>query len=269
MKLNNPLTTLPSYNPISVLSLTGIVTHRDFKLADTPDLAGKVAVITGGQSGIGREITAQLLLHGVAKVYILARSESKFQESIAEWVNKKGLKRSDVESRTEFVPCDLSSVHDVARAANDLLRKLDRLDILFNNAALPPSPDYSSSPEGIESIFAVVHVGHFALTNILLPLIERTASSFGGARIVNTNSSLHMACQELDLNLLTSPKPIKSPAALDGIWRYARGKLAGIMFTRELANRLQKKGVSNVYVNSFFPGNIPTDAMDTWKLFFW
>jgi NAD(P)-dependent dehydrogenase (short-subunit alcohol dehydrogenase family) len=97
-------------------------------------LAGKVAVITGGQSGIGREITAQLLRHGVAKVYILARSESKFHESIAEWVNKKGLKRSDVESRTEFVPCDLSSVHDVARAANDLLRKLDRLDILFNNA---------------------------------------------------------------------------------------------------------------------------------------
>jgi NAD(P)-dependent dehydrogenase (short-subunit alcohol dehydrogenase family) len=124
------------------------------------------------------------------------------------------------------------------------------------------------SPEGIESIFAVVHVGHFALTNILLPLIERTASSFGGARIVNTNSSLHMACQELDLNLLASPKPIKSPAVLDGVWRYARAKLAGIMFTRELANRLQKKGVSNVYVNSFFPGNIPTDAMDTWSLFF-
>lgn len=76
---------------------------------------------------------------------------------------------------------------------------------------------------------------------------------------------MHLACQELDLSLLTSPTPTKSPAALDTFWRYARSKLANILFTRELARRLDKKGASNVFVNSFFPGNIPTEAMDSWK----
>ncbi|KAF2489114.1 putative short chain dehydrogenase/reductase [Lophium mytilinum] len=267
MKLYNPVSTLPSYNPLTLLSAGGLTTHHNFKLADTPDLSGKVAVITGGQSGIGREITAQLLLHGISKVYILARSASKYQDAISEWVNQKGLKRSDVERRTEFVPCDLGSVKDVARASNELLSKLDRLDILFNNAATLATPDYSLSPDGIESVFAIIHVGHFVLTNILLPLIERTAATFGGARIVDSNSSLHMACLELDLTLLKSPKPTKSLVLLDSAWRYARAKLAVLMFTRELAKRLQKKGVSNVYVNSFFPGNISTDAYETWKLF--
>ncbi|KAF2805815.1 putative short chain dehydrogenase/reductase [Mytilinidion resinicola] len=268
MRLYNPFSTLPSYNPLTLLSAGGFTTHHNSKHADTPHLSGEVAVITGGQSGIGREITAQLLLHGISKVYIIARSAAKYQDAMSEWVNKKGLKRSDVESRTEFIPCDLSSVKDVARASNELLSKLDRLDILLNNAAVPPTPDYSLSPDGTETVFAIIHVGHFTLTNILLPLIERTAATFGGARVVDTNSSLHMACQELDLSLLTSPKPTKSPVLFDAVWRYARAKLAGIMFTRELAKRLQKKGVTNVYVNSFFPGNIPTDAFDTWKLFF-
>ncbi len=77
-----------------------------------------------------------------------------------------------------------------------------------------------------------------------------------------------MACQELDVSLVTSPTRIKSPASLDSCWRYARSKLANILFTRELAHRLDKKGVETVYVNCFFPGNIPTEAMDTWKQLF-
>lgn len=76
---------------------------------------------------------------------------------------------------------------------------------------------------------------------------------------------MHLCCMELDLSLLTSPTPTKSPAILDTNWRYARSKLANILFARELAKRLDKKGASNVYVNSFYPGNIPTEAMDAWK----
>ncbi|OCK86008.1 putative short chain dehydrogenase/reductase [Lepidopterella palustris CBS 459.81] len=268
MKLFNPFATLPTYNPIALLSITGIITHPNFKLSDTPDLSGKVAVVTGGQAGIGREITAQLLLHGITKVYILARTESKYNDAKEEWAGKNGLKKDDVETRTEFVQCDLSSIKDVSRAANELLSKLDRLDILINNAALPTIPDYILSPDGIETIFATNHVGHFTLTNILLPLIERAAASAGDARIVNTTSSLHMSCQELDLSQLTSPTRTKYPASFDSSWRYGRSKLANILFTRDLAHRLQKKGIANVYVNCFFPGNIPTDAMDTWKQLF-
>jgi len=129
-------------------------------------------------------------------------------------------------------------------------------------------PDYTLSPQGIETIFATNHVGHYTLTNLLLPLIESTASKYGDARIVNTTSSFHMGCQELDLSLVTSPTPVKWPANIDSCWRYARSKLAVILFTRQLAKILQKKGANNVYANCFFPGNIPTEAMDTWKQLF-
>lgn len=111
-------------------------------------------------------------------------------------------------------------------------------------------------------------VGHFVLTNILLPKLESTAEKYGNARIVVTSSSFHMACQELNLDLTMSPTRVKSPDAIDSCWRYARSKLGTILFTRELARRLEKKGAINVYANCFFPGNIPTEAMDTWKELF-
>lgn len=134
----NPFSHLPTYNPLALLRMLGFISYRGFDLRDTPDLAGKVAVITGGQAGIGREITAQLLLHGISKVYILARSESKYNDSKDEWTRRRDpaeqLSEQDVEAGTEFIQCDLSDIKDVKRAADMLLTKLDRLDILINNA---------------------------------------------------------------------------------------------------------------------------------------
>ncbi len=74
-----------------------------------------------------------------------------------------------------------------------------------------------------------------------------------------------MGCQELDLDLTMSPTPVKSPFALDSIWRYNRSKLGVILLTKELARKLEKKGATNVYANTLFPGNIPTEAMTPWK----
>lgn len=74
-----------------------------------------------------------------------------------------------------------------------------------------------------------------------------------------------MGCQELKLNLAMSPTRIKIPDALDSCRRYARSKLGTVLFTRELARQLDKKGAADLYANCFFPGNIPTKAMDTWK----
>lgn len=303
---------LPSWNPVSLLQSAGFLTRRRFALSDTPSLMGKVAIVTGGQAGIGREMTAQLLLHGISKVYVLARSESRYVDAKAEWVNKDGLSSEDVDTRTEFVQCDLSDIQDVKKVVDLLKKKLDRLDILINNAGkckpccsltvfptdsgwsryiqrkrkktalkkkknkltkithlgLPPTAAYELSQQGIEKIFATNHVGHFILTNLLLPILEQTSTTHGSARIVVTSSSLHMACQQLDLSLLTSPTRTKSPASLDSCWRYARSKLANILFTSELAKRLEKRGATHVYANAFFPGNIPTDAMDTWKELF-
>ncbi|KAL1618113.1 hypothetical protein SLS54_007352 [Diplodia seriata] len=263
--LFNPVAHLPTFNPLALLRMAGAMTSHNFTLADTPDLTGRVAVVTGGSAGLGREFCAQLLLHGAAKIYVVARSESRFADARAEWSEKHGLSDSDLTRRVDFIRCDLTDVDAVQRAARVLLDRLDRLDILILNAALPLSADYQLSPQGVELQFAGNHLGHFVLTNLLLPLVEKTASEHGQARILTVSSSLHLACQELSLPLLTSPAPTKSPAALDSFWRYARSKLANILFTRELARRLDNMGLSNVYVNSFFPGNIPTDAWDSWK----
>lgn len=133
---------------------------------------------------------------------------------------------------------------------------------------MPTAASYDLSPQGIETIWAANVVGHFTLLNILLPLIESTAAKYGEARIATTSSSLHAGCQELDLDLTMSPTPVKSPDNLDSCWRYCRSKLGVLLMTRELARRLEKKGATNVYANTFFPGNIPTDAMTTWKELF-
>lgn len=77
-----------------------------------------------------------------------------------------------------------------------------------------------------------------------------------------------MGCQELKFDLTMSPTRTKSPDAIDSMWRYARSKLGTILFCRELAHRLSKRGSDKVYANCFFPGNIPTGAMDTWKELF-
>jgi NAD(P)-dependent dehydrogenase (short-subunit alcohol dehydrogenase family) len=130
--------------------------------------------------------------------------------------------------------------------------------------------DYALSPQGIETIFATNVFGTFVIINILLPRLESTAARYGNSRIVVTGSSFHLACQELKFDLLMSPTPIKSPKAVDSCWRYARryvhnllflnfnanytSKLGSILFTRELAYRLEKRGPSKVYANCFFPG---------------
>src|SRR5437667_6807881 len=135
----------------------------------------------------------------------------------------------------------------------------------MRHTGLPPNADYALSAQGIEKIFATNHVGHFVLTNILLPLLEVTAKEYGNSRVLVTSSSFHLLCRELDFMLLKSPTRTKHLIVVDSSWRYGRSKLANVLFARELSRRLGKTGINNIYVNCFHPGNIPTEAMDTWK----
>jgi NAD(P)-dependent dehydrogenase (short-subunit alcohol dehydrogenase family) len=121
-------------NPTFLVKNAALFNFKGFSLADTLSLAGKVAVVTGGQAGIGQEIVLQLLLHDIDKVYILARSGEKYELAKAIWVERGRLTKESVEKRTEFVRCDLSDMVAVKKVGDLLLSKLERLDILLDNA---------------------------------------------------------------------------------------------------------------------------------------
>ncbi len=118
--------------------MTGLINYKGFSLDDTPSLEGRVCVITGGQAGIGKEITAQLLIHGISRVYVLARSSSKFKLAKKFWSESHKLATEDIAKRVEFLPCDLSDITAVKKVGDSLMGKLDRLDMLIDNAGQRP-----------------------------------------------------------------------------------------------------------------------------------
>ncbi|KAE8308183.1 hypothetical protein BDV41DRAFT_513576 [Aspergillus transmontanensis] len=248
--------------------MSGFFTYRQFSLYDTPSLANQVAVVTGGQAGIGKEITAQLLLHGIEKVYVLARSHDKYIRAQEEWQRRIGGSLGKGNTRVQFIQCDLADIVAAKSAANKLKHKTDRLDIMICNAAIGVSTNYERSPQGIEQVFASNCVGHQVLATNLLPLMKRTINQgkASNGRIAVASSSMHAFCCELNLDLLTSPTRLK-PAYIDGVWRYARAKVGNILFARELSLRLMQEedpASSKIYVNAFFPGNIVTDQWSVW-----
>lgn len=133
----------------------------------------------------------------------------------------------------------------------------EQLHILINNAGVMQCP-FGLSKDGIETQFATNHVAHFYLTTLLLPVIENSAPS----RIINVSSLAHrMPFWDLDL------ENISNPDKYNKYLHYGKSKACNILFTRELAKRLEAKGVNNVYVNCNHPGGISTDLyrhMGSW-----
>ncbi|KAJ5605908.1 hypothetical protein N7510_008689 [Penicillium lagena] len=244
--------------------MTGIFTYRNFSLQDTPDLDGRVAVVTV-------EITAQLLEHGIAKVFLVARSATKYQEALQAWKQRHLLDEDN--SRVTFVPCDLGDINAVKAAADQIKQSTEYVHILVCNAALGVPPQYKRSSQNIDWVFATNCVGHQVLTMLLVPLLKRavTHTNNGDARVVVTSSVLHVVCRHLDLDLLTSPsRIIKWSDMWDGIWRYGRSKLGNILFANELSRRLlldRDPAAQHIYVNSYFPGNIVTDQWTAWSAY--
>jgi NAD(P)-dependent dehydrogenase (short-subunit alcohol dehydrogenase family) len=201
-------------------------------------MAGKTVIITGGNSGIGKAAAIALAGAG-ARVVITARNEQRGRDARADIAAASG---SDQVELSVFDLADLSSVR---AGAADLLERCPRIDVLLNNAGLILS-DRQLSADGYEATFAINHLGPFLLTDLLLDRLRDSAP----ARIVNVASTAHsFARRGMVFDDLMAERSYRSMQV------YGRSKLANILFTTELAKRLEGTGVT---ANSLHPGSVAT-----------
>jgi len=199
-------------------------------------MQGKVVVVTGSNVGIGFETAVGVAALGATTV-LACRNQAKAEVAAREVTQRTW--NDDV----HVVPLDLADLASVRKAAEDIGARWDRLDVLVNNAGGTWS-ERTLTAQGFEYTFGVNHLGHFALTNLLLDRLRSGAPS----RIVNVTSvGHHAAWGGLRFEDLQSEKGYKAMEA------YSRSKLANVLFTRELAKRLKGSGVT---ANAVHPGPV-------------
>ncbi|XP_039194489.1 retinol dehydrogenase 14-like [Crotalus tigris] len=209
-------------------------------------MEGKTAIITGANSGLGRATAAELLRQG-ARVIMACRDCGRAEEAARELRAEVGLcSRGGGECRGELVvhELDLASLRSVRSFCQQVLKEEPRLDVLINNAGIFQCP-YMKTEDGFEMQFGVNHLGHFLLTNLLLGLLKSSAPS----RIVVVSSKLYKY-GEINFDDLNSELSYNKSFA------YSRSKLANILFSRELARRIENTGVT---VNVLHPGMVRTN----------
>lgn len=200
-------------------------------------LNGKTVLITGANTGIGKETAVDLARRG-ARVILACRDMDRANKAAAE------IKKRSGNDNVVVKKLDLASLQSVRQLAKDVLASEERLDVLINNAGVMSCPKWQTE-DGFEMQFGVNHLGHFLLTNCLLDLLKKSSPS----RIVNVSSLAHERGQIYfdDINLDKDYNPWKS---------YRQSKLANVLFTRELAKRLHGTGVTTY---SLHPGVIRTE----------
>lgn len=200
-------------------------------------LDGKTVVITGANTGIGKETAIDLAKRG-ARIIIACRDMEKGQAALKEVIET---------SANENVTCmklDLSDSKSIREFAESINKGEDKLNILINNAGVMVCP-YGKTADGFELQIGVNHMGHFLLTYLLLDLMKKSAP----ARIINVSSMAHTWGS---INL----EDINSEKSYDKRGAYSQSKLANVLFTRSLAKRLQGTGVTTY---SLHPGVVQTD----------
>jgi len=197
----------------------------------------KVVIVTGSNSGIGKE-TALALAEMGATVVSVVRNKELGEQACEFIVTETGNESVDM------MLCDLSSMSTIREFAEEFKSKYDRLDVLINNAGAVFNKR-EVTPEGFERTLAVNYLAPFLLTHELLPLLKNSSPS----RVINLSSGLASRA-EFDLDDLQSESGYKSRKV------YSKAKILVEMFTYELARRLEDTGVS---VNAVLPGFVATN----------
>ena len=213
-------------------------------------MRGLTCLITGATDGIGKEAAIELAKKG-CNLILIGRNEEK-GENVVEQIRKIAENYVDI----DYFTADLMLMKEVSRVADEVSRKYPKIDILLNNVgAYFAFRDVTE--EGFERTFALNHLGYFLMTKKLLPLIEKS----GYARIVNVSSSAHYGI-DFEFDNIHGEKKYK------GFDAYKKTKLANVMFTYELAKRIESKGIT---ANCLHPGFVATKFGNNnnilWRMF--
>ncbi|XP_078134458.1 dehydrogenase/reductase SDR family member 13-like [Sander vitreus] len=205
-------------------------------------LHGKTAIVTGANTGIGKTTAMDLARRG-ARVILACRDRQRAEAAAQEIIQETG------NSQVIFMQLDLASLKSVRSFADNFLRSESRLDLLINNAGLMNG---GKTEDGFGMIFGVNHLGHFLLTVLLL---ERLKAS-GRSRVVTVASKAY-EMGKVDFNCLTTHRDVAlGESNLQLFHKYCHSKLCNVLFTHELAKRLQGSDVTCYSLN---PGAIKTE----------
>ena len=202
-------------------------------------MAGKICLVTGATSGIGKETALGLARQG-ATVVVGGRNEERAMSTVEQIKQRTG------NPSVDYLLADLSSLQQVRDLAAEFKSRYSRLDVLVNNAGAIML-GRQVSVDGIELTFALNHLNYFLLTNLLLDLLVASAP----ARIVNVSSSSHRR-GSMNFN------DLQLEQRYGGMRAYSQSKLANVMFTYELARRLEGTGVT---ANALHPGLVATNFL--------
>ncbi len=218
--------------PPGMGSLKGIGTRL------TTEMQNKVCLVTGANSGIGK-VTALALARKGATVVMVCRSRDRGEAARADITTRSG------NESVNLLIADLSSQRAIRQVAEEFARRHRRLDVLVNNAAAILGTRRLTE-DGVEATFALNHLAYFLLTNLLLDLLKASAPT----RIVNVSSKAH------ELEATINFDDLQMERRYTGMRAYSHSKLANVLFTYELARRLEG---TRVTANCVHPGNVVTN----------
>ncbi|KAH8381481.1 hypothetical protein KR093_005763, partial [Drosophila rubida] len=211
--------------------------YRAGQFTEQTDETGKVIIVTGSNTGIGKETVWELARRG-ATVYMGCRDKNKAEEARREII--EDTKNQNI----FFIELDLGSLESIRKFVEIYKQQQDRLHVLINNAGVMLGPR-KLTKEGFEWQLGVNHMGPFLLTILLIDLLKKSAPS----RIINVSSIAH-------INGRINTQDLNSEKSYSEVGAYSQSKLANVLFTRELAARLEGTGVT---ANALHPGVVDTE----------